>query len=171
MDYHCSQFSSLQTNRTFHGRKLHVPRLAAATYRSNWIQPGPNAEYPCQICNSDVLDCHKGISCDNCLEWFHQLYISMCSDSYGRQANSSLQWMCKGCNTPNHLSSLYDPITSDQNQFSVISNLSGNINNNSTSSIVDPIATSSTKPTNKNINVLPQELEHWSSISKVSKTK
>jgi hypothetical protein len=68
----------------------------------------------------------KGIACDNCDLWYHQTCMSMNSDTYLRLANTSIAWLCKVCNTPNHSSVLYTSIMSDDNQFS---SLSGNETN------------------------------------------
>lgn len=85
------------------------------------LNPGPRAEtlYPCQICKDAVKWGQEGIACDNCDLWYHRECMTMTSDSYHRFAdNSSLIWLCKVCNTPNHCSILYQSINSDDNQFS-----------------------------------------------------
>jgi len=79
------------------------------------LNPGPKAKYPCQVCNKAVKWGQRGIACDNCDLWFHQACMSMNTDSYQRLANSSLAWLCKGCNTPNHRSVIYQSIQSDDN--------------------------------------------------------
>jgi hypothetical protein len=90
------------------------------------LNPGSKAKYPCQICNRAVKWGQKGIACDNCDLWYHQTCMSMNSDTYLRLANTSIAWLCKVCNTPNHSSVLYTSIMSDDNQFS---SLSGNETN------------------------------------------
>ena len=71
------------------------------------LNPGPKAKYPCQICNRAVKWGQKGIACDNCDLWYHQPCMSMNSDTYLKLANTSIAWLCKVCNTPNHSSVLY----------------------------------------------------------------
>jgi hypothetical protein len=87
------------------------------------LNPGPKAKYPCQICNRAVKWGQKGIACDNCDLWYHQTCMSMNSDTYLRLANTSIAWLCKVRNTPNHNSVLYTLIMSDDNQFSSLSGI------------------------------------------------
>ena len=97
----------------------------------------------------------EGIACDNCDLWYHRECMTMTSDSYHRFAdNSSLIWLCKVCNTPNHCSILYQSINSDDNQFSSLSDIDQNVSchsslNSSLSTINSPLGTSSPKPENK----------------------
>ena len=123
------------------------------------LNPGPKAKYPCQICNRAVKWGQKGIACDNCDLWYHQTCMSMNSDTYLRLANTSIAWLCKVCNTPNHSSVLYtSSIMSDDNQFSSLSgNETNSVNNdnlsslnNSISTINSPLASSSPKQHNTN---------------------
>jgi len=107
------------------------------------------------VCNKAVKWGQRGIACDNCDLWYHRACMSMTTDSYQRLANSSIAWLCKGCNTPNHCSIIYQSIQSDDNQFSSLSDIefnntshASNLSNslyNSFSTINSPLASSSSK--------------------------
>ena len=99
--------------------------------------PGP-VQFPCGVCEKDVRDNQRAISCDGCDTWWHFKCITMSNITYKALRNSSKSWCC-----PNFDSSIFDnTAVSTSNSFDTLS--SSSMSNISIHSVLpDPLHTSS----------------------------
>ena len=131
------------------------------------LNPGPinssnnDTKYRCYVCNESVLWTEKGVACDRCDQWFHTKCINMSTQTY-IGLDTSANWFCNKCESPNSLNSIYQSIhidsLSSKNSLLNSTNFSEN-GNSSLNNLGSPIASSSPKKGGKykikiNINSL-----------------
>jgi hypothetical protein len=90
------------------------------------LNPGPMSKkivkFPCGICENEVKDEHKGISCDSCSTWYHNDCTGMSDYMYDTYCNhSNLSWLCIRCGFPNVSTGIFDStLLSTSNSFEVL---------------------------------------------------
>eukprot|EP00794_Sanderia_malayensis_P002336 gene2336-2688_t len=87
------------------------------------LNPGPRqVKYPCPICEKAVHWKQRGISCDNCMKWYHVKCLIMSTEVYEALANTSVEWICCNCGLPNFSSTLFnEAIPESSNGFENLS--------------------------------------------------
>ncbi len=121
----CARISRQEFNNTY--RNQNVPWHCS------------NCSAPCGICHGDVLNDHKAIQCDHCLNWIHSQCCAIDDNEYKRLINSSCSWACPECNNFNFTNSFFrDTEIPTANPFypldSNCHNLNETTNNNTTNS-------------------------------------
>lgn len=121
----CARISRQEFNNTY--RNLNVPWHCS------------NCSAPCGICHGDVLNDHKAIQCDHCLNWIHTQCCAIDDNEYKRLINSSCSWACPECNNFNFTNSFFrDTEIPTANPFYPLDSNSHNLNettnNNTTNS-------------------------------------
>ena len=135
--FHASIFPSCSTNGFGFFRKSHLGQHTKKPI-STFIQtmlvilmsgdvqmnPGPQAKYPCGICNKNVRVNQKAMECETCLAWFHNKCTGMNDVLYQvHMEHESYTWICYRCGMPNFTNSTLFGILSTSNSFDALSNL------------------------------------------------
>ena len=55
-------------------------------------------EFPCAVCDLEVLDDQHGLLCEVCCNWSHRSCVNMSVEEYFRWANIDDGWVCPKCN-------------------------------------------------------------------------
>lgn len=82
---------------------------------------GPSSPRNCGTCDLSVSWVHRGITCDQCGQWFHADCQSIGS-SYSSLGHSDVRWNCLICDNNNLSDTAYDPYgaeTSDRPQVNL----------------------------------------------------
>ena len=61
------------------------------------LNPGPNYRFPCPKCDKPVKSNQKGLQCDKCDKWFHNICELVPARVYSTLANCDDKWFCSKC--------------------------------------------------------------------------
>ena len=75
------------------------------------LNPDPQTEYPCQLCQSEVEWNQRAVAFDNFSGWFHVSCMGMTSASYAAMLPANVFWVCPNCGTTSQTSDLFDSIS------------------------------------------------------------
>ena len=130
----------------------HNSFLPILLFLSGQIELNPGPQYPCGLCEKEVLENQDAICCDHCDIWYHQNCGFVSDLMFDILSNTSITWCCCKCGLPNFTSStLFNSHhdVSTYNSFESLSSAPLDISSNQPSEPIVPIATSSPKKTYK----------------------
>ena len=72
--------------------QLNIERITEAILNDIPLNPINNLQWPCIICNKNVLRSQKAIQCDTCHKWSHIKCENMSNETYDSLVSSDVEF-------------------------------------------------------------------------------